>query len=130
MIVLDASAVIEILLQTRAGSSLTERLLSPDTALQAPYLLQVEVAQVLRRFCARGELQPERARQALADLLDFPVELHSHDLLLPRAWELRENLTVYDAVYIALAELLEAPLLTRDRRLAAARGHTARTELF
>ena len=130
MIVLDASAVIEILLQTQAASPLTERLLSADASLHAPHLLGVEVAQVLRRFCARGELAPERARQALSDLLDFPVELHAHDLLLSRAWELRQNLTIYDGVYIALAELLEAPLLTRDPRLAAARGHTARIELF
>jgi predicted nucleic acid-binding protein len=130
LIVLDASAVIEILLQTRAASPLTDRVLSPDASLHAPHLLQVEVVQVLRRFGARGELQTERARQALADLLDFPVELHAHDLLLSRAWELCQNLTIYDAVYIALAELLEAPLLTRDRRLAAARGHTARIELF
>lgn len=71
----------------------------------------------------------ERGRDALADLADFPLQRYPHDLLLPRVWELRNNLTAYDAVYIALAEALGAPLLTRDQRLAGAAGHRAQIEL-
>jgi len=65
----------------------------------------------------------------VADLADFPLRRYPHDLLLPRIWDLRNNLTAYDATYVALAEALDAPLLTRDRRLAAAAGHRAQIEL-
>ena len=97
--------------------------------LHAPHLLDVEVAQVVRRYAASGEINPERGRAALADLADFPLRRYPHGFLLPRVWELRNNLTAYDAVYVALAEALDAPLLTRDRRLASAAGHRARVEL-
>jgi predicted nucleic acid-binding protein len=130
VIVLDASAVLEILLQTADGAPLTERILSPDSSLHAPHLMDVEVAQILRRFVLRGELSEERARQALKDLADLPVERYSHELLLPRIWSLRENLTAYDAAYVVLAEILEATLLTRDGRIARAPGHAARIEVF
>ena len=129
MIVLDASAVIEVLLQTEAGIALTGRLLAPDTSLHTPYLLDVEVAQVLRRFTLRGELEPNRARQALEDLADLPVERYPHEILLPRIWALRENLTAYDAAYVALAEVLGATLLTCDGRISRASGHSARVEV-
>jgi predicted nucleic acid-binding protein len=130
MIVLDASAAVEVLLRTAAGAPLAERLLAPEVSLHAPHLLDVEVAQVLRRFSARGELDPERGREALQDLADLPLERYPHDLLLPRAWELRDNLTAYDAVYVALAEILGATLLTTDGRIARAPGHSARVEVF
>jgi predicted nucleic acid-binding protein len=129
VIVLDASVVLEVLLQTTAGRPLTPRLFADAESLHAPHLLDVEVAQVLRRFCARGALTAARADDALDDLLGLPITRYAHDLLLRRAWELRENLTAYDAVYVALAEALEAPLLTRDRRLAAA-PHAARVEVI
>ena len=128
MIVLDASAAIELLLLTRTGSSLVDRVFAPGEDLHAPELVDLEVAQVLRRFERAGELGAERARQALDDLADLPLERYAHRLLLPRAWELRSNLTIYDAVYVALAELLDAPLLTCDAALARA-PHDARVEL-
>ena len=99
----------------------------PDA--HAPHLLDVEVAQVIRRYAPNGEIDSDRGRAALADLADFPLHRYPHDFLLSRVWDLRNNLTAYDAVYIALAEALDAPLLTRDRRLAAAAGHHAQITL-
>lgn len=96
MIVLDGSTVLEILLQTEAGAPVAERLLTSDSSLHAPHLLDVEVAQVLRRFVAQGEIPEPRARQALAALADFPLERYSHSILLPRIWALRQNLSAYD----------------------------------
>jgi predicted nucleic acid-binding protein len=130
LIVLDASAAVEVLLQTAAGAPMTERLLDPAESLHAPHLLDVEVAQTLRRFVRRGEVAPERARQALDDLASLPLERYSHEILMSRVWALRENLTAYDAVYVALAEVLEATLLTRDGRIPSAPGHTARVDVF
>jgi predicted nucleic acid-binding protein len=130
LIVLDASAVIEVLLQTTAGAPMTERLLAPTESLHAPHLLDVEVAQILRRFVRRGEVAPDRARQALDDLASLPLEHYSHEVLLARVWTLRENFTAYDAAYVALAEILGATLLTRDTRLSRAPGHAARIEVF
>lgn len=92
-------------------------------------MLDIEVAQVVRRYAAAGELDAERGRVALVDLADFPLRRYPHDFLLPRVWALRGNLTAYDAVYVALAEVLEAPLLTRDQRLATAPGHRAQVDL-
>jgi predicted nucleic acid-binding protein len=130
VIVLDASAAVEVLLQSRVGAPLTGRLLAPESSLHAPYLLDLEVAQVLRRFVLRGEVQPLRAQQALEVLADFPIERYPHQILLPRIWALRENLTAYDAAYVALAEVLGATLLTRDARISRASGHSARIEVF
>ena len=129
MIVLDASAAVEILLQSKVGASLAVRLLSPESSLHAPYLLDIEVAQVLRRFVLRGEVQPVRAQQALKVLANFPIERYSHETLLPRIWALRQNLTAYDAAYVALTEMLGATLLTRDGRISRASGHSARIEV-
>jgi len=130
VIVLDASTVLEILLQTAAGAPIAERLLTSDSSLHAPHLLDVEVAQVLRRFVAQGEVPEARARQALAALADFPIERYSHTILLPRIWALRQNLSAYDAAYVALAEVLGATLLTRDARISRAPGLAARIEVF
>jgi len=129
MIVVDASAVLEVLLRTPAASAVEKWLFDPSHTLHAPDLLDVEVAQVVRRYAANGEIDGERGRAALADLAGLPVHRYPHDFLLPRVWELRGNLTAYDAVYVALAEALDALLLTRDKRLAAAPGHRARIEL-
>ena len=129
MIVVDASALIEVLLRTSAAEGVEARLFEPGETLHAPHLIDVEVAQVVRRYTAGGNIDHERGRAALTDLVDFPLRRYSHDFLLPRVWDLRANLTAYDAVYVALAEALDAPLLTRDRRLAAAAGKTARVEL-
>jgi len=130
VIVVDASAVIEMLLNTPTGVQLVERVFDPDETLHAPHLLDVEVAQVLRRYTRTGELDTARGLQALEDLADFPLTRYPHDLFLLRIWELRHNVTAYDATYIALAEALGAPLLTRDAALASAPGHHAQVELI
>jgi predicted nucleic acid-binding protein len=128
VIVVDASALLEILLRTPAAKAVEGRLFDARQTLHAPHLLDIEVAQVVRRYSMRGEIDGERGRAALADLADFPLRRYPHGLLLPRVWELRANLTAYDAVYVALAEVLDAPLVTRDHRLAAASGHQARID--
>lgn len=130
MIVLDASVVVEVLLRTREGESIAERVLDGRRTLHAPHLLDVECAQVLRRYVARGELSDERGREALDLLALFPLTRYVHEPLLGRMWELRDHLTAYDAAYVALAEGLEAPLLTRDARLAGAPGLRATVELL
>jgi predicted nucleic acid-binding protein len=129
VIVVDASALVEVLLRTPAAAAVWDRLFSTEQTLHAPHLIDVEVTQVLRRYAASGRVEPGRCRDALDDLVDFPLDRYPHDLLLRRVWELRHNITAYDAVYVALAEALNAPLLTRDRRIAAAAGHHARVEL-
>ena len=128
MIVVDASAVVELLLRTETGKKVEERLFSRGESLHAPHLLDVEVAQALRRFALAGELSPERGAQGLQDLIDIPVHRYPHDFLLERIWELRRNLTAYDAAYVALAEILLAPVVTCDAALASAPGHAARIE--
>jgi predicted nucleic acid-binding protein len=130
MIVVDASAMIEVLLRTPAAAAVDARLFEPGETLHAPHLLDVEVAQVVRRYVANGDIDADRGREALDDLAALRLRRYPHDLLLPRIWALRHNLTAYDAAYVALAEALEAPLLTRDRRLAAAAGVSARIELI
>ena len=128
MIVVDASVVLEVLLGTAAGRRAEDRLFDRDAALHAPHLLDIEVAQVLRRYSASGEIRPGRAEEALDDLADLPITRHAHLVLLPRIWQLRHNATAYDAAYLALAEALDATLLTSDARLARAAGRT-RVEL-
>ena len=130
MIVVDASAVIEVLLNTPAGVRVADRLFADGETLHAPHLLDLEVAQVLRRYALSAELHAARGAQALEDLAALPLSRYPHDVLLPRIWELRHNVTAYDAAYVALAEALAAPLVTRDAALAASRGHAARIELL
>jgi predicted nucleic acid-binding protein len=129
LIVLDASAVLEALLRTQTAAVVERWLFDAEQTLHAPHLLDVEVAQVLRRYATSGEIDASRGRMALADLADLPVQRYPHDFLLPRVWELGNDLTAYDAVYVALAEALDAPLLTGDQRLAAAAGRYTRVEL-
>ena len=130
MIVLDASTVLEVLLRSRVGLEIEERIFSSREGLFAPHLLDLEVGQVLRRYCASGDIDSERGKQAIEDLKDLPINRYQHDIFLQRVWELRHNLTAYDAVYVALAEALPAPLLTRDTHLASAPGHDAVIELI
>ena len=113
-----------------AGVRAEERLFQPKETLHAPHLLDVEVAQVLRRYALGGDVEAERCRAALEDLAALPLSRYPHDFLMMRVWDLRANMSAYDAVYVALAEALDAPLLTRDRRLAKAPRHRARVELI
>ena len=130
MIVVDASALLECLLQTPIGLKVESRLFAPRETLHAPHLLDLEVAQALRRLAAAGTLVPGRASEALEDFADFPVHRYPHTPLIPRVWELRGSLTAYDAAYVALAEALDAPLVTCDRKIAATRGHHARVDVI
>lgn len=130
MIVLDASAAVEWLLQTSTGVQVARRILSSRERLHAPHLLDIEVPQVFRRYVAAGDLSASRAEEALEDLRNLRVNRYSHVLFLQRVWQLRHNLTAYDAVYVALTEALDATLLTCDAKLALAPGHHARVELI
>ncbi len=128
MIVLDASTVVEVLLGTEVGSGLEARLRAPGESLHGPALVDLEVAQVLRRLAAAGDMSARRGREAVQDLLDLPIRRYPHLPFVQRIWELRANLTAYDAAYVALAEELGAPLLTRDARLAKTTQHRAKIE--
>ena len=130
MIVLDASAAIEWLLQSRAGIKIDKRIFSVSESLHAPHLLDIEVAQVLRRYAREKTITTQRGQEALEDLVGLPLDRYPHDFLIPRVWELRATLTAYDAVYVALAEILDAPLLTCDGRIASASGHSANVEVI
>jgi predicted nucleic acid-binding protein len=129
VIVVDASTLLEVLLRTSRADRLTQRLLAPGESLHAPHLIDLEVAQVLRRSCVAGRISPKRGREALDDLAALRLMRHPHLPYLERIWELRHNVTSYDAAYLALAEALAAPLLTCDRALASAPGHRATVEL-
>ena len=128
MIVIDASATVELVLGLSAGAAVEARIASPGETLHAPHLLSAEVAQVIRRHEARNQIDAVRGALALTDAADLDVTYHDHVPLLPRVWELRGNLSAYDALYVALAEAIDAPLVTSDRRLAAASGHRATVE--
>ena len=130
MIVADASAVVEMLLCTPRGERCRERLLGADDILCAPHLLDVEVAQVLRRFALQAAIDAKRGAEALADLADLPLTRYPHGPLLRRAWQLRLSVSAYDAVYLALAEALDASLVTCDGRVARAHGHHAKVSVI
>lgn len=130
MIVLDASAAVEWLLGRPSGVRVAERLADPDETIHAPHLLAVEVAQVVRRYVHSGAVTAQRGSEAITDLADLDLVSHDHALLLPRIWELRDAVTAYDAAYLALAELLDAPLVTLDARLARSHGHAAHVEVI
>jgi len=130
VIVLDASAAIDWLLQTAAGQQIETRIYSRGESLHAPHLLDLEVAQVLRRVVREGTISVRRADRALQDLLNLRVTRYPHFLFLPRIWKLRDNLSAYDAVYVALADELSATLITRDTRLASTAVRSVSIELF
>jgi predicted nucleic acid-binding protein len=129
MIVVDASTLLEVLLNTPAASKVRSRLFTSGATLHAPHLIDVEVAQVLRRYVLARALDAARGQEALDDLEDFPLTRYPHGVLLPRVWELRNNVSAYDAVYIALAESLGATLLTRDSALSSVPDLVASVEI-
>jgi predicted nucleic acid-binding protein len=129
VIVLDASAAIEWLFHSSVGIKIDRRIFSASETLHVPHLLDLEVAQVLRRYVRDKTIAPQRGEEALDDLGDMPLTRYPHDFLIPRVWELRPTLTAYDAVYVALAEVLDAPLLTCDGKIASASGHSAKVEV-
>jgi predicted nucleic acid-binding protein len=129
MLVVDAGSLFEVVAATPNGSAIRRRL-AADEEQVAPHLVDVEVFSVIRRQHAAGRLDDTAAAQAVEDLRDWPGERVSHRLLLGRAWELRENVRGHDAMYVALAELLGATLLTTDSRLAHATGPTCTIELM
>jgi predicted nucleic acid-binding protein len=119
-LVVDASAVVAALVDTGPSGTWAEGLLTPT--LVAPQLLHAEVANVLRRAAGAGDITDDVASLAHADLVDLRVELVPYEPVAARVWELRHNLTAYDAWYVAVAELIDAPLATLDERQAAAPG--------
>jgi predicted nucleic acid-binding protein len=129
VIVLDASAAVDWLVRTAAAQRIESRIFARNQSLHAPELLDLEFAQVLRRLVREGALTASRAEAAIQDLLDLRITRYPHFVLLPRIWQLRHNLSAYDAAYVVLAETLGATLLTRDARLASAVGHAATVEV-
>lgn len=120
-VVCDASAVVAVLLDAGpAGRWATDALTGADLA--APSLLPFEAADIIRRHELAALITADQAAQAHSDLLDLAIEQWPYDLLAPRAWQLRKNLTTYDASYVALAELLDTAIVTLDRRIARAPG--------
>jgi predicted nucleic acid-binding protein len=130
VIVLDASAAVDWLLQTAVGQRIEARIYLHGESLHAPHLLDLEVAQVLRRLVREVAVSAQRADQAIEDLLSLRVTRYPHFVFLPHIWRLRHNFSAYDAAYFALAEKLGATLITRDVRLASASGRGVNVELF
>lgn len=130
MIVVDASALLELLMNTAAGERVAARVSDPEVALHAPHLIDLEVAQVLRRFVRDGDLDRTGAEVMLAALRELDLERHGHEPRLDRVWALRSNMTPYDAAYVALAEAPGARLLTCDARLARAPGSRIEVDLL
>lgn len=129
MLVVDTSAIVAALVGARCDARLVARLRGASE-LRAPHLVDIELLHALRSLVARGELTPDRAQDARTDFADLAIVRHPHTPLADRVWALRHNLTAYDATYVALAEALDAPLVTCDERLVNAPGASARIELY
>jgi len=130
LIVVDASAIVTLLLGLPGADAIKDRLSETDEPIGAPHLIDAEVVHAIRRYVAAGHASAHRGAQAIEDFGDLEIQRFPQAALLGRVWALRDNLTAYDALYIALAEVLEASLLTRDRRIAAAPGHHAKVEVL
>ncbi len=129
MLVVDASVIASAIVDAgEDGQRIRDRLRGETIA--GPDLLRIEVMSVVRRHATAGSLTPEQADAAFEDLVDFPVSVFPTVPLLPRVWELRDNVTSYDGCYIALAEAVDGPLLTADRRLANAPGARCAIEML
>ena len=130
MIVLDASALVDLLLNTEPGGRLARRVRSSRVTLHAPHLIDLKIAQTLRRYVRQGDIEEERAQIALQHLAVLDLNRYAHSDFLPRIWALKENVTAYDAAYAALAEALGAILVTGDHHLAKAPGIRAEIEVL
>jgi len=130
VIVVDASAVIAMLLRLKQADRIMDRAFAEGETLHAPHLVDVEVSQVVRRYWRAGDITAARGEEALRDLADLPIERYSHEPLFGRVWQLRHNATAYDAAYIALAEGLGAVLVTLDSALARIPGARIQVEVF
>lgn len=130
MIIIDASLALDIAIATPAGADLRDRLSDDRRALAAPEVIELEVLQTLRRLTRGGHLELSRAAEAIRIFTALEIERFSHRPIGPRIWALRENLTAYDAAYFALAELLDAPLWTRDGKFRSVPGHGVRIEVL
>lgn len=129
MLVVDASCLAEVVVDGTDAEAVRGRL-ADDDEHAAPHVVDVEVLSVIRRFRRLGRLDATAAAQAVADLRAWPGHRFGHRLLLDRAWQLRDSVRAWDAMYVALAEILEAPLLTFDARLASATGPTCPIEVI
>ena len=129
MIVIDASAVVELVLQTECAKAIASHAFGTAQRLHAPQLVDVEVAQALRRLMLAKQITPDRAQEAFEDFCLLTIERHSHRALLGRIWALKASLSAYDATYVALAEAVSSPLLTCDAKLARSGGHDVQIEL-
>lgn len=130
MIVIDASALLELLLRTENAEAIEARVFVPHERMHAPHLLDVEITQALRRLTLLKDITASRAQQVLDDSAGLVIQRYSHQELLPRIWQLRDAVTAYDGAYVALAEALDAPLLTCDARLGRSHGHRATIEVI
>jgi predicted nucleic acid-binding protein len=130
LIVVDASAVLELLLRTAKGIKVQERLLVSGESLHAPHLIDIEIAQALRRLVHLKEITGARGKQALEDHIALNIRRAEHKELLERVWTLRDSVTAYDAAYVVLSEVLDAPLIPCDSKLARSHGHEALIELM
>ena len=120
--VLDASGAVELLLNTASGKRLAARLAGGAEVVHVPHLIDLEIAQVLRRYVLQGTLGERSGSLALRHWSDLDVERYPHKPFLDRIWRLRANTTAYDAVYLALAETLSEVLVTGDRKLVGVPG--------
>lgn len=131
MIVLDASAVVAMLVGPGRGAErIREKIEAPNESLHVPHVMDLEVLHALRRQVLLGTLSRERSSEALEDLENITFVRYPHAAFLGRIWRLKNNLTAYDAAYVALAEALDAPLVTMDARLAQAPGIRAAVEVY
>ena len=129
MLVVDTSAVLEAVVARNPAPGLIERL-GQDGDLHAPHLIDTEVLHALRTMTMHRQLSEDRATDGRTDFAELTLIRYPHEPLNDRVWELRHNLTAYDATFVALAEALDAPLITCDARLAATRDHQAQIEVF
>lgn len=129
-LVLDASAAVDYLLAFGAFERIAERISARSETLHAPHVLDLEITQALRRLTSQRTITASRARDALEDYAGLRIRRYPHAWMLPRVWQLRESVTVFDAAYVVLSEALDAPLLTSDGALARSSGHRAAIELY